>query len=800
MAVFKCKMCGAALEVTEGSGVASCEYCGTAQTLPKLGDERRVNLYERAGHFRRANEFDKAVAIYEQILNEDTTDAEAYWSLVLCRFGIEYVEDPSTGKRVPTIHRAQPSSIFADEDYKCALENADAEQRAVYEAEAKAIDDIHKGILDISRKEKPFDVFICYKETDEDGQRTHDSVLANDLYHQLKAEGFNVFFARITLESKLGSSYEPYIFAALNSAKVMVVLGTKPQYFEAVWVKNEWARFLSLAKNDSSRMLIPAYKDMDPYDLPAEFAHLQAQDMSKLGFMQDLIRGIKKILNKDEPGAENSAAAANNNATLLKRAFLFLEDGDFQRADGNCEQVLDADPENAEAYLIKLMIALGVKRRGELADLGKPFSAHPQYEKAYRFGDSALRQELDGYNKHITERNALDDKTRRYNDAQKRMQESNDEHVLRGLADIFRGLGDFKDSAELTVQCSKLAEDAHKNGIYDEAYSLYERDVPDDLAKAAELFSQIPEWRDAEDLKYKSEAKREKILADTAAAKARAEKKAKIKRIVTLSVLGAVVLGVVITMLTILVFIPNSKYAKAEKLLEDGSYVESYLAFLDLGGHKDSKERAEEIKDEHPGVSQPGDSVVFGSFEQDGDINNGKEELEWIVLANEDGKLLLISKYAVDAKPYNSDGKATFWSNSSIRAWLNYNFLGTAFDEGQREEVILTDLENPENPEHKMNGGEAPQDKVFLLSGEEFEESFASIDGASAAATKYAKDIGAADYGDVGTVWWLRTPGYTQSFGAHVSENGYVGYYGSTVNTVRGVRPAIWINAEALDD
>ena len=109
-------------------------------------------------------------------------------------------------------------------------------------------------------------------------------------------EGFKVFFSRITLEDKLGTAYEPYIFAALNSAKVMVVIGTKEEYFNAVWVKNEWSRFLALIRDGKRKILIPAYRDMDPYDLPEEFSHLQAQDMSKLGFMQDLIRGIKKLV------------------------------------------------------------------------------------------------------------------------------------------------------------------------------------------------------------------------------------------------------------------------------------------------------------------------------------------------------------------------------------------------------------------------------------------------------------------------------------------------------------------------
>ncbi|MBQ1685574.1 MAG: hypothetical protein II072_08705, partial [Clostridia bacterium] len=111
MAAFKCKMCGGDLIIEQGSTVAECEYCGSKQTLPKLDDDRRANLYDRANHFRRNNEFDKAAGIYEQILNEDTTDAEAYWSLVLCRYGIEYVEDPATRKRVPTVNRAQFTSI-----------------------------------------------------------------------------------------------------------------------------------------------------------------------------------------------------------------------------------------------------------------------------------------------------------------------------------------------------------------------------------------------------------------------------------------------------------------------------------------------------------------------------------------------------------------------------------------------------------------------------------------------------------------------------------------------------------------
>ena len=153
-------MCGGTIEFEPGATVGVCDSCGTTQTLPRLDDDRKSNLYDRANHFRRSNDFDKAEAIYEQILNEDTTDAEAYWSLVLCRYGIEYVEDPSTHKRVPTVNRTQFTSIFDDDNYKSAIQYADSYQREIYESEAKTINDIQKGILAISQKEEPFDVFI----------------------------------------------------------------------------------------------------------------------------------------------------------------------------------------------------------------------------------------------------------------------------------------------------------------------------------------------------------------------------------------------------------------------------------------------------------------------------------------------------------------------------------------------------------------------------------------------------------------------------------------------------------------
>ncbi len=295
MTVLICKMCGGDLEIHEGMTTIKCPYCGTNQTLPKFGDEKRFRLYDRANHYRRSNDYDKAMAMYEQILNEDPTDSEAYWSIVLCRYGIEYVEDPETHKRIPTVNRTQYTSVLADEDYKAALSYADAVQAKLYEQEAEAIYTIQKGILQVSQKEEAYDIFICCKETDDAGNRTKDSVLADEIYCQLTKEGYRVFFARITLQDKPGTAYEPYLFAALHSAGIMIVVGTSPENLQAAWVRNEWSRYLTLIRQGERKALIPVYCDMDPYTLPAEFAHLQALDMSKLGCMQDLLHGIRKI-------------------------------------------------------------------------------------------------------------------------------------------------------------------------------------------------------------------------------------------------------------------------------------------------------------------------------------------------------------------------------------------------------------------------------------------------------------------------------------------------------------------------
>ena len=820
MSVFKCKMCGGTIEFEPGTSVGVCDHCGTKQTLPRLDDDRRANLYDRADHFRRNNDFDKAAGIYETLLNEDKTDAEAYWLTVLCHYGVEYVEDPATRKRIPTVNRAQFTSIFDDADYRSALEYADAQQRSIYEAEAASINEIQKGILAISQKEEPFDVFICYKETDAQGRRTPDSVLANDLYHQLVNEGFKVFFSRITLEDKLGTAYEPYIFAALNSAKVMVALGTKPEYFNAVWVKNEWNRYLALVKaSDGKKVLIPAYRDMDPYDLPEEFSHLQAQDMSKLGFMQDLIRGIKKLTAKDEPQPsvlketvvkEAVGTGGVNVESLLKRAFLFLEDGDWNSADEYAEKVLDQDPENGKAYLVKLLVEQKIRKQEELRDCAKPFDGSKNYQKALRFGDAALADTLKGYVIFIKDRNETARLTGIYNGAVNAMNAEKSEAAYRSAADAFKMISGFKDADALAEQCLDKAEVCRKDAIYASAQKKMTGDKTDGYEAAIKRFSTISGWKDAdeqiyacqriiEEIKEKEEADRleaeRKAEACRIAAEKAAKKRKKVIAITALTVAACIPFLIVL----ITVIIPNIKYYSAVSLIGKCKYVDAYESLISLNGYKDSTAKAKEIYEEYKAeklkTAKVGDNVFFGSYEQDNNASNGKEDIEWLVLEKESDKTLVISRYALDCQQYNTTFAKVTWETCSMRKWLNGTFINNAFNSAEQSMIQTTTVTADKNPSFSTSPGNNTTDKVFLLSITEANKYFGSDSTRQCQGTAYCYAQGAYKASNGNCWWWLRSPGDDSDCTASVGSGGSVNEYGRGVRSGRdAVRPALWIN------
>lgn len=403
--VIKCKMCGAPCTIKdENAKIFTCEYCNSQQTVVNLDDERKVNLNERANQYRRNGEFDKAQELFEKVLSYDNTDPDVYWNIVLCKYGVTYVKDPSSGEQIPTINRTQKVSVLSDENYKKALEYSDDIADEILEKQARKIDEINRQILALSEKEEPYDVFISYKETETgtNNKRTKDSILANQIYDQLRREGFKVFFSRITLKEKAGSEFEPVIYSALKTSKVMVLVSTSKEHMVAPWVKNEWSRFLRMSEKDKGKTIIPVYKDMDPYeDFPDELALYQGLDLADLSTIPELILTIRKKLElekgKDKKAASSFELDENyvvNIKALFRRVEIFLSDDDFDSADQYCEKILDINPECFDAYVGKLMIEYRIKDKEELGKQNIDFSQSKNYKKAMLFANDEQREWL----------------------------------------------------------------------------------------------------------------------------------------------------------------------------------------------------------------------------------------------------------------------------------------------------------------------------------------------------------------------------------------------------------------------
>ena len=389
MAILKCKMCGGDLNITADEKIVECEFCGTTQTVPDGSDEKKTNLFNRANRLRMDNEFDKAAGVYESIVSEFPEEAEGYWGLVLCSYGIEYVDDAKTGKKIPTCHRTITSSVMDDDNFIQACENADVVARGVYREEAKAIDRLQQKIIAVVENEEPYDVFICYKETDDITKlRTEDSLIAQDIYTELIKEGYKVFFSRVTLRDKAGTEYEPYIYAALKSAKIMLAIGTKFDYYDAVWVKNEWSRYISMMADDSSKHLIPCFKNLDAYDIPKEFKNLQALDMGEVTFFKNLTDNVERFIPKQTKEQIVTGIASSPTGALTKRGYIYLEDKDFIKADEYFDKALDENPEDSKAYLGKFLVTMRISSVEEIDNYLIKIDTFKDFERAVRFADA----------------------------------------------------------------------------------------------------------------------------------------------------------------------------------------------------------------------------------------------------------------------------------------------------------------------------------------------------------------------------------------------------------------------------
>ena len=192
------------------------------------------------------------------------------------------------------------------------------------------------------------------------------------------------------------------------------------------------------------------------------------------------------------------------------------------------------------------------------------------------------------------------------------------------------------------------------------------------------------------------------------------------------------------------------------------------------------------------GRVRPGEIISFGRFEQDNDMSNGAEEIEWRVLACENGLATLISVKALDCIPFHAKREPVTWDACTLRKWLNEDFLNAAFTEEERAQLAVANVPAGDNPEYPTDSGKDTQDRAYLLSIDEAEQFFTSNEDRVCDLTAYASARGAKTNDAGACWWWLRSPGDETHDAADVNFNGSVYCGGFGVNfRFNAVRPVI---------
>lgn len=134
------------------------------------------------------------------------------------------------------------------------------------------------------------DVYLCYTESDAQGRRIKDSLIAAEIYRKLESQNIKTFYERISAANIVGDDLALLNYQAINRAKVIIIIGTQEEYFENVLQK--------YADSFKNKSIIPVYSGMRPENLPADFQKIQALNYDAIGADSDIVKGVLNLLGK----------------------------------------------------------------------------------------------------------------------------------------------------------------------------------------------------------------------------------------------------------------------------------------------------------------------------------------------------------------------------------------------------------------------------------------------------------------------------------------------------------------------
>ena len=285
-------------EFSERNGHLYCVYCGSKYRQRPEDQEILLSMAYRELRFMNFLDAENA---FEDIISRHPDLPEAYWGCVCARYGIKFEQD-YTGRQIPTCCLPAIESILEDRYYQKAVELSDEETAAWYSKQGEYLERVRKTWIERARKLAPYDVFISYKDSDQEKglDRTEDSLKAQSIYTHLVTQGYSVFYSRESLSNVIGEKYEPYIFQALSTSRAMIVYGSTPEYINATWVRNEWQRYAKkMQKGEKDKgSLIVICDGFSPKDLPPMLRSMQVldgRDMFCYSKLDDHLKVIKLI-------------------------------------------------------------------------------------------------------------------------------------------------------------------------------------------------------------------------------------------------------------------------------------------------------------------------------------------------------------------------------------------------------------------------------------------------------------------------------------------------------------------------
>ena len=398
-----CGICGGAVSADENGVSGVCGHCGNKMMYPG-SDIKKIN---RITYLRNSPRFDEAEKLAKELTEDFPDDCEAHWNLLLCEYGIQYVREGSNLYAVCRKDISELPAFKESENYKAAVEKASEELRPGYVELGDAIEDSVSITRNVLKQEKSYDVFILSR----DNATAEEDIEGDKIYLRFTSNlDFSTFYApEMMKETDAVEKAAQTVFALKNSKIFLPSFRTKDDLHDG-FLEYAVNMFCAEAKKDKEKLVFPIFdaSAMLFQQLPEKLVwYDDIFNCADDEFMREISDKVESILkpevNAIEPETLVTATAANKE-NLVKRAYMFLEDGEFETADSYFDKILDIDIEDSRAYIGKLLAECKLRNEDEIPNLPQTVTDDKNFKKALRFATPEQKARYEALNGAIVER------------------------------------------------------------------------------------------------------------------------------------------------------------------------------------------------------------------------------------------------------------------------------------------------------------------------------------------------------------------------------------------------------------